>query len=185
MTQCFPLKKFKITTNNTPDEFLTSYVDETEIPLPPHPGSFGYVRKNHIHEGVDLYAEEGDPVFAIEEGFIITIKAFTGSMADSPWWNDTYSILIEHRKHVINYGEITPLPELVVGSFVKAGDLIGNIKTVLKKDKGRPMSMLHLEMYKKGTLEPIKEWSLDQEQPECLLDPTHLLLTVIEKDKSI
>ena len=103
---------------------------------------------------------------------------FTGEIAESPWWNDTYSILINHKTCALNYGELIPTKDLKVGDTVNAGDIIGKIRTVLKKDKGRPMSMLHLEMYKLGTQEPIKEWSLNTEKPEQLIDPTDLLIEI-------
>ena len=42
---------------------------ETEVPLPPHhPGSFAFERRYHVHEGVDLYCREGEPVYAVEAG---------------------------------------------------------------------------------------------------------------------
>lgn len=177
MKKYFPLNK-KVSINSDNTLFLPDYTFETEIPLSPHPGSFGFIRKNHIHEGVDLYANDGDPVFSIEDGVIIDILPFTGTIANSPWWNDTYCVLVAHNSYVINYGEITPSMNLSKGSILKGGDIIGNIRTVLLQDKGRPMSMLHLEMYTKGTIEPIKEWSLNTPKPEQLLDPTSLLLSI-------
>lgn len=177
MNKYFPLNK-KVSINSDNSLFLSDYTLHTEIPLSPHPGSFGFVRKNHIHEGVDLYANDGDPVFSIEDGVVIDIRPFTGTIAESPWWNDTYCVLVEHNGYVINYGEIIPSRNLSEGSVLKGGDIIGNIRTVLLQDKGRPMSMLHLEMYAKGTIEPIKEWSLHTPQPEHLLDPTPLLLSM-------
>lgn len=178
MSRYFPLKKNNITINDSNTAFLFSYKETTEIPLAPHPGSFGYVRKNHIHEGVDLYAEEGDDVLAIEDGKVISIIPFTGEIAGSPWWNDTYSIFVQHDGYIINYGELIPVEHLKEGSIVKAGDIIGNIRTVLLKDKGRPMAMLHIEMYKPEAVAPITEWSLNTTQPEYLLDPTDLLKSI-------
>jgi murein DD-endopeptidase MepM/ murein hydrolase activator NlpD len=178
MKRYFPLDKPDITINDSNTDFAYSYSSKTEIPKSPHPGSFGYVRKNHIHEGVDLYANDGDNVYAIEDGTVTAIIPFTGEIADSPWWNNTYSILINHKTCALNYGELIPSKDLKVGDTVNAGDIIGQIRTVLKKDKGRPMSMLHIEMYKLGTQEPIKEWSLNTEKPEQLIDPTDLLIEI-------
>lgn len=178
MKRYFPLDKPDITINDSNTDFSYNYSSKTEIPKPPHPGSFGYVRKNHIHEGIDLYANNGDNVYAIEDGVVTAIIPFTGEIAESPWWNNTYSILINHRTYALNYGELIPQKNLKVGDYVKAGDIIGNIRTVLKKDKGRPMSMLHLEMYTVGTQEPIKEWSLNTPKPEQLIDPTDLLIEI-------
>lgn len=184
MKRFFPLEKQCITLNYSATEFLYSYDNKTEIPKYPHPGSFGYVRKNHIHEGVDLYANEGDNVIAIEDGEVKSIIPFTGEIAESPWWNNTYSILIEHKGYTINYGELIPEENLKIGDKIKAGEVIGKIKTVLLKDKGRPMAMLHLEMYTSGTKEPIKEWKINSKQPEGLLDPTGLLEELAKFRKS-
>lgn len=172
----FPLKKSNIKINQSENECLNNYKDQTEIPLFPHPGSFGKQRKNHIHEGVDLYCERGDEVFAIEDGIIVKIKPFTGSLIQSPWWNDTWCVMVEGKSGVFNYGEIIPNKNLKEGMSIKEGDVIGTIETVLKKDKGRPMNMLHLELYNFGTKDAILEWSLNQEKPSHLLDPTKKLL---------
>jgi murein DD-endopeptidase MepM/ murein hydrolase activator NlpD len=179
MLKHFPLKKKTVTLNNSNTDFLSSYRDSTEIPLAPHPGSFGYVRKNHIHEGVDLYAEEGDDVVAIEDGVVHKIIPFTGEIANTPWWNNTYSIFIEHNGYNINYGELIPVEHLKEGDTVKAGEVIGHIRTVLLKDKGRPMAMLHIEMYQPAATDPVTEWSLNTPKPEHLIDPTHLLKSLI------
>lgn len=179
MLKYFPLKKSNVTLNNSNTDFLLSYKETTEIPVEPHPGSFGYVRKNHIHEGVDLYAEEGDDVIAIEDGVVRKIIPFTGEIANTPWWNNTYSILIDHDSYLINYGELIPAENLKEGHKVKAGDVIGCIRTVLLKDKGRPMAMLHIEMYQPAATSPVTEWSLNTPKPEYLIDPTPLLKSLI------
>lgn len=178
----FPLNKKIITINNSNTEFLKSYKEQTEIPVGEHPGSFAYVRKNHIHEGIDLYAEDGDEVFAIEDGIIVAITPFTGEIAQSNWWNNTYAILIQSQSGAINYGEVIPKKSMRVGISVKAGTIIGNVKTVLKINKGRPMSMLHLELYESGTLLPIKEWSLNTQKPLELKDPTELIKNILNLD---
>jgi len=172
----FPLKKKQIQTTTSETDFLENYQEKTEIPLAPHPGSFAKERKNHIHEGVDLYCEKGDEVFAIEDGVIVKIKPFTGTLIQSPWWNDTWCVMVEGKSGVFNYGEIIPNENLKEGMSLKEGDIIGTIETVLKKDKGRPMNMLHLELYKSGTTDAILEWSLNEEKPNHLLDPTQKLL---------
>ena len=180
MKRFFPLVKSNITLNPSFD-YLLSYKYSTEIPIYPHPGSFGFIRKNHIHEGIDLYAEDGDEVIAMEDGIILSIIPFTGEIAGSPWWNNTYSIFVKHKDFIVNYGEITPLSSLKEGDAVKAGDIIGNIKTVLLKDKGRPMSMLHLEMYSLDAVKPITEWSLNTEKHVTLMDPTPYIIELARK----
>lgn len=45
MLKYFPLKKSNVTLNNSNTDFLLSYKETTEIPVEPHPGSFGYDEK--------------------------------------------------------------------------------------------------------------------------------------------
>ena len=145
-----------------------------KIPIPFEPGGFGTMRKFDIHCGIDLYCEENEPVYCMEDGIVVLIAPFTGSQAESPWWNDTYCLMIESDSGVINYGEIKPDESLTEGSSVKEGDYIGNVVRVLKKDKRFPMDMLHMELYTSGTKEPVW-WKLGESQPKNLLDPYILL----------
>lgn len=140
--------------------------------LPPYEGQFGALRKHDIHTGVDLYCEVGSKVFAMEAGTVVAVENFTGIFADSPWWNDTKAVLVEGESGVILYGEINPTVQ--VGDYVFAGDLVGTVIQVLKKDKGKPLAMLHLECYTAGTRESVL-WKLGEAKPENLLDPTYLL----------
>lgn len=145
---------------------------QKELHEPPPEGRFGAVRKHDVHTGVDLYTDVGDRVYAIESGMVVAVVPFTGIPAGSPWWLDTDALMIEGVSGVILYGEI--VTEFKVGDFVFAGDRLGEVKRVLKKDKGKPVSMLHLECYTPGTKEPVW-WNLGEPQPECLLDPTFLV----------
>jgi murein DD-endopeptidase MepM/ murein hydrolase activator NlpD len=138
----------------------------------PHPGSFGAIRKYDIHTGIDLYCEPGQEVVAAEDGEIVLIENFTGlnAVPPSPWWHETQAILIEGASGVIVYGEITPLQTITVGQKVKQGQVLGHVTTVLKKDKGLPMAMLHIELYKAGTRQTVV-WNLGEPQPDNLLNP--------------
>lgn len=153
---------------------LPGIVFQSLVLDPDHPGSFGAVRRHDRHTGVDLYCPEGSLVVACEDGVITEIDDFTGPKADSPWWLETMSILIEGESGAILYGEIDPLDTIHVNDHVRAGQPIGHVRRVLKKDKGKPMSMLHLELYKHGALEAVW-WHLGDEKPELLLDPTEHL----------
>lgn len=177
----FPLKKQVISTNDTEHGFLNSYDSHTEIPLLPHPGAFAKVRKNHQHEGVDLYCQQGDEVYSMFSGKIISIIKFTGEHAGSKWWNNTWSVLVEHKDFVINYGEIIPNESIYEGLEVAEGTCLGKVVTVLKENKGRPMNMLHIEMYTQGTTKHLNSWDLGMEKPQNLLDPTTLLLKYLTK----
>ena len=149
------------------------------LPVGHHPGSFGFIRQHHRHEGIDLYVPSGTPVYAMTEGVIKRIEWFTGSMAQSPWWHDTQSVYIEGEEGCFNYGEILVHPQLRTEMDVQAGKLLGWVTPVLKINKGRPMSMLHLECYEKGSLVSAV-WQVDQPQPLDLKDPTPYLLTLAQ-----
>jgi len=168
----FPIKKKLILNNNSEFIVQSTYVNHTEIPLLPHPGAFGKERKNHIHEGIDLYCENGDCVYCVDDGTVINMGDFTGEKVGSPWWNDTSYVLVEHNGFILNYGEIIQRQNIFVGKKIRKGEILGEVKTVLKKDKGRPMSMLHLEMYELGTKSPVSIWKIGDLQPSNLLNPT-------------
>lgn len=159
--------------------FQTMKVMTTGVPVGPnHPGAFGAVRKNHRHEGVDIYVPQGTPVYAVEDGEVVAVENFTGESADppSPWWRDTKAIMVKGASGTVLYGEV--LPTLDVGQPVYAGEIVGFVLTVLKKDKGRPMSMLHLELYEEVATPAI--WAPAHEQPTGLCDPTPYLLEIIK-----
>ena len=151
----------------------------TALPLPPHPGAFGVKRQHHIHEGVDLYCAAGTPVMAVEDGMVVARQHFTGEKAQSPWWRDTEALLIEGVSGVVVYGEIAPYPHVTVGQNVKAGQEVGTVLQVLKEDKGRPMSMLHLELHRHGARDTF-EWRAGRQRPPSLLDPTELLQKALQ-----
>lgn len=147
----------------------------TGLPLPPHPGAFGVQRRNHVHEGVDLYCAQGEPVFAVEEGKVVSVAPFTGSIAGSPWWLDTWAVMVEGASGVLLYGEIVPESGLALGEDIFPGQVVGHVTRVLRNPKGRPDTMLHLELHVPGTREAF-EWL--NERPVSLLDPTPFLLEV-------
>lgn len=148
------------------------------LPISGSPGSFGAVRKYDVHTGVDLYCDAGTTVLAVEAGTVVAVVAFTGPHSDppSPWWNPTRAILVEGSDHVLCYGEV--LSHVEVGDVVQPGQVIGSVLQVLKEDKGRPMSMLHFEMYERGTTEPVW-WRPGEVKPPHLLDPTDFLIGIL------
>jgi len=148
---------------------------EVEIPVKYHFGAFGAMRRFDRHRGVDLYAPVGTKVSAVQKGIVKDIRPWTGINANCDWWNDTDAISIEGEDGLVVYGEIKVNPKLKIGNEVMAGDLIGEVLQVLKKDKGRPTSMLHLELRKPGFYKNIdKTWN--QDLPDGLLDPTPFLI---------
>lgn len=149
-----------------------------EWPLPgedkytSYQGLFGALRKYGIHTGTDFYCNNNQIVVAVEDGEVVLIEEFTGENANppSPWWNNTKAVLVEGKSGVVVYGEINPLSSISVGKKIRKGQRLGNVVTVLKTDKGTPMTMLHLELYKPGTRETVV-WNLNENQPDSLLDP--------------
>lgn len=156
-----------------PESFRTMPKMTTGLPLPPHPGAFGVQRKHHVHEGVDLYMPIASPVLAVEAGEVIAIRPFTGPALGHDWWLPTHGVWVSGASGVVLYGEIAPHVRL--GQKLSAGELVGVVSRVLKKDKGRPTSMLHLELREPGNTDDI-EWLDASRQPVTLRDPTPFLL---------
>lgn len=151
---------------------------EGEIPQGDHPGAFAFKRKHHIHEGIDLYSAQTALVHTISTGVVIAKYQFTGAAVGMPWWNDTYAIAVADETGIWVYGELQ-LPQVHnLGDTIETGRYLGQLKPVLKVDKGRPMTMLHLERWKPFTAPHTFLWQLDQPQPDFLLDPTPLLLEI-------
>ena len=124
-----------------------------DIPIPNHYGAFGVKRKYDTHRGVDLYCDNGSPVYAVEDGVVEwEDNAFTGINNNTEWWNDTEALYIEGDTGCMCYGEITIRHDINLkeGIVVDGGTLIGHVRTVLKQDKGKPMSMLHFELHRHG-----------------------------------
>lgn len=175
MTWRAPINRVLIPTPDR-DRLVPTYA--THLPVPPHPGAFGVRRKHHTHEGVDLYCPPGTPVYAVEPGEIVAITPFTGPRADppSPWWHDTDAVFVEGPSGVVVYGEIRPVVgrARAIGYRLARGESVGYVVQVLTKDKGYPMSMLHLELHVPGTRYAY-DWV--DKRPPSLLDPTPLLLS--------
>lgn len=172
----WPLKLAPIKITEDSNSFLRINLEtQVEIPIKFHFGAFGAMRRFDRHRGVDLYAPVGSEVFAVQNGIVKDIRHWTGVNADCGWWNETDAISIEGTDGLIVYGEISVNEKLKIGDKVRAGDCVGTILQVLKKDKGRPTSMLHLELRAPGFLKNTdKDWG--HELPEGLLDPTPFLI---------
>jgi hypothetical protein len=142
-----------------------------------HPGAFGTMRRHHVHEGVDLYCAEGTMVSVVERGTVVAIEHFTGARSNppSPWWLDTKAVLVEGQSGVVLYGEVEPCPGLIVGAHLECGQVLGRVVRVLRHDKGRPVSMLHIELHTQGT-RCSRPWSREREPPDSLRDPTLFLV---------
>jgi murein DD-endopeptidase MepM/ murein hydrolase activator NlpD len=122
------------------------------------------------HVGVDLFANAGDTVIAIEEGVILAnypfLRAATGEMS--------WCVLIAHTGYVGTYGEVqaglTDVWDLRIGDRVQAGQFIANIS-----DTGQ----LHFETYDPGATHNIS-WPNGAQQPLGVRDPTPFLIDLAE-----
>lgn len=127
------------------------------IPINYHPGAFGFKRRKNYHTGVDIYVEEGTLAYPCEEGKVVKVEQFTGG-EESPWWNETWAVMVEGQGGVINYGELKK-PDVKVGDVVCPLAPIGEIHNVIFPHRARPdipghsIYMLHFELYGYGARE--------------------------------
>jgi hypothetical protein len=153
--------------------------------MPKDDGAFGFVREHEVHTGVDLYCGEEQMVHAVEDGSVRLVVDFTGERVGSPWWNPTKAILIQHGRHVVLYGELRPHPEIKIGARIDRGQSLGHVLRVRKRARGKPMTMLHLELwasvgsalrnYAGANAAVAADWPLGKKRPVGLLDPTRQL----------
>ena len=171
----FPLKMdYKGLTEDSESFRNIDITREVELPIGNHVGAFGVERKFDYHGGVDLYCPDSTAVFAVEDGIIVHVRPFTGEIAGYPWWNDTWALSIDHGDCIAVYGEIYK-PSFKLGDKVKRGQQIGSVRQVLKKDKGRPMSMLHFALHSSDVLSN-RQWDNGRPQANGLFDPTNRLI---------
>lgn len=123
-----------------------------------------------VHAGVDLFAEAGDVVRAMELGEVIAIL---------PFYHGAWAIyVVTPTGLVINYGEIERGSwrefGIEVGSVVEAGQPLGRVGEM------REASMLHIQMYRGDTtVDEIRKGELrwiGDHPPSKLLDPTEQLV---------
>ena len=116
------------------------------------------------HVGIDLWANDKDPVVACEDGTIVAFYHF---------YRSTYALLVEHNNLVINYGEVHKdslnANGLKIGDSVKAGQVIGMVGKMYSS------SMLHFETYTKST-RANKRFMVGGTAPKEILNPTTYLL---------
>jgi murein DD-endopeptidase MepM/ murein hydrolase activator NlpD len=131
-----------------------------KVPIQGAPGSFWEDRGDRRHCGIDIYAQKGSNVVSIDNGKVIDIDIFT-SPNIMPYWNLTKYIVIQCDDDLFfKYAELGDIT-VDVGQTINAGDIIGNICTVLKLNKishkspkyiqeikiNKKQSMLHFEVY--------------------------------------
>lgn len=141
------------------------------------------------HCGVDLYAKEGDPILAVDDGTIVNFYWF---------YRGTYALVVAHSGYVVVYGEVKresmdlgwDSPTIRIGergltkdtgksgTAVKAGQQIAIVGKMFRS------SMLHFEMYESGTTANKKWTDFPGDPPAGLYDPTQFLLTLRDRKKS-
>ena len=180
----FPLQQMTIL-GKTNDSYSYLHIDlnnEVEIPVNPHVGSFGIKRRYDRHRGIDLYAPEGTIVSSVEDGIVKDIRPWTGKNANCDWWLDTDAIAIEGKSGLVVYGEIEVDENIKLDDKILKGQHLGKVKRVLRNDKGRPTSMLHMELRDYGFYRNIaKNW--DSDVPKGIKDPTPYLLRILKNKK--
>ncbi len=153
---------------------MTFPIRDYQYMIPPDDlGSFGILREGDRHTGVDLYCAEGTPVYAVEDGVVVSVDDFTG-LRDSEIdiknrYLYTQIVMVEGKSGVVGYCEVVPV--VTEGDTVKEGDVVAHVTAVLPDDYDGHRSMLHFELYVPGTKEPAL-WELNENKPEGLRSPT-------------
>ena len=109
---------------------------------------------------------------------LLLICPFTGEVAGFPWWENTWAIYVLGESGIVVYGEIQLNFNLDIGDEITTDTNIGSVLKVLKKDKGRPTSMLHIELHK-PTHTHIGKWLIGENMPEGYIDPTEHLKSIL------
>ena len=91
--------------------------------------------------------------------------------------------MVEGSSGVVLYGEIKVNKKIKIGDVIDQGQKIGKVKTVLKKFKGNPKSMLHIELYKHGEKTAV-EAKIEKDLKK-LKDPTPYLKESLNKKEKI
>ena len=152
---------------------INSIINIDKIPAQ---NRFGFQRKYDIHTGIDLFANEGEPVFSIESGIITNFGYFTGPETLTPWWRTTEFLTIKGESGKFVYGEIKINKAIFTKKIISSGELIGWVTRVLIKDKGLPTTMLHLELLSTRAILPYANtWEKNTCRAEYLLDPEPIL----------
>ena len=164
LTAGFALNNRKVA-KSYPQDYFRSPVDQP-IRLS---GTFGELRPNHLHAGIDIKAKDGkngQPIFAIADGYIARIKVQSGGYGNALYivhpngYMSVYAHLQKFEKRVADYIRKTQYEKqsfnvdlyLNGETFrVKKGEKIGNLGT-----SGRSFGPhLHFEIRDNKTQKPI------------------------------
>jgi murein DD-endopeptidase MepM/ murein hydrolase activator NlpD len=117
-----------------------------------------------LHAGCDLYAPDGTPIHAVEDGKIIIFRNF---------YKNTWAVTVDHGAFLVRYGECSSTlpPGLGIGKTVSKGQVIGHVKKIT----GIINTMIHFEMYDKSATGELTNASAPYKRRRDLIDPTPFL----------
>ncbi len=166
-------------------------IEKTFFPKKGGVGGFLEQRGDRVHCGLDIYAEKGKEVVAMESGRILLVGIFT-SKEMIHYWNTTYQVMAKGRSGVFyRYAELSDTL-VEEGEHISEGQVIGHIGEVLNRNaidetspgyiqqlqKKKRCSMLHLEIYSSSPIDSNQylggNWFGDN-IPNNLLNPADLL----------
>ncbi len=150
----------------------------------PENGEYGAFKKDewhdklgHWHSGVDFLCPTGSKVIVIEDCVVIETGQFTG-YPGSPQYRKTWFVKVKNGDGKIAvYGELRR-PKLKMGQKLKNGQIVGYVARVSwtrHQPDRKKRSMLHFELYRKGTKKTVEWWSKNRKKPKNLLNPTNYL----------
>ena len=145
------------------------------VPTGDQSGAFGESKGDHAATGISLFAPLNHPVCAVEDGTIVAVFNRFNGHYDGP--EGCHAILIEGESGVVAYRGVSIEDVIPVGTTIHRGVEIGSVHYMAKR--------LVIQLYQNGYrgLRPMKDtgpqlvtWSLPGPQPDCLLDPTSILI---------
>lgn len=168
--QGIPRPLWPIADSTNPRKWEIPYYDVNKKPHGNIMRRFGAPRAGkdgpRHHAGIDLYANAGDTVRAMEPGIVVATQTFLGG---------THAIIVQGDSGlVILYGEVEANSwndfNVMKGSRVVRGTPIAKVGLIQKPDGGTS-HMLHLETYTRGVTQNIS-WPEGQPAPPQLRNPT-------------
>ncbi len=111
--------------------------------------SFGQPRVGHVHEGIDIMADQGQEIYAVSNGVLSkqTIDGAANAVSSGNSWH----LFLSDGTYYF-YGHLSAFaPGLVLGSIVTRGQVIGYVgDTGNANDLGPGNYHLHFEVHPKG-----------------------------------
>lgn len=118
------------------------------------------------HVGVDIFANPGDAVIAVETGVVVGFYPFLRARTGEMSW----AIIVAHDGYVATYGEVREHSlsdrNIRIGDTIAAGREIAEISDT---------AQLHFETYIPGTTRN-QSWRHGASRPSRTLNPTRLLI---------